>query len=112
MSLLRFLIDNRIVEHVVIQLCGCGVRSRFSIYRPRVIFPIHLGRGNVLSDVGVAAVEVCKLFPVFIDKLSCQTAFSPQTDIKDELNFIDQTVIDVLYAVIAFVSNQNHILHV
>ena len=28
------------------------------------------------------------------------------------LNFIDQTVIDVLYAVIAFVSNPNHILHV
>ena len=49
---------------------------------------------------------------MFIDKLSSQTAFSPQTDIKDELNFIDQTVVDVLYAVVAFVSNQNDVLHV
>ena len=97
---------------MVIQLCGCGVRSRFSIYRPRVIFPIHLGRGNVLSDVGVAAVEVCKLFPVFIYEFSGQTAFRSQTDIKNELNFIDQTVVDVFYAVIAFVSNQNDVLHV
>ena len=81
-------------------------------HRPRIVFPIHFCCGDVLPDVRIAAVEVCKLFPVFIDKLSSQTAFSPQTDIKDELNFIDQTVVDVLYAVVAFVSNQNDVLHV
>ena len=46
------------------------------------------------------------------NKLSGQTAFSPRTDIKDELNFIDQTVVDVLDAVVAFVSNQNDVLHI
>lgn len=64
-----------------------------------------LFRGHVLSIVGIAVAEVCKLFPVFIDKLTGQTAISPQTDIKNELNLIDQTIIDVLYTVTVFVSN-------
>ena len=45
-------------------------------------------------------------------RTTAQTAFSPRTDIKDELNFIDQTVADVLDAVVAFVSNQNDVLHI
>ena len=68
--------------------------------------------GDVLSDVRIAAVEVCKLLSMFIYEFSGQTAFRSQTDIKNELNFIDQTVVDVFYAVIAFVSNQNDVLHV
>ena len=49
---------------------------------------------------------------MFIYEFSGQTAFRSQADIKNELNFIDQTVVDVFYAVIAFVSNQNDVLHV
>ena len=49
---------------------------------------------------------------MFIYEFSGQTAFRSLTDIKNKLNFIDQTVVDVFYAVIALVSNQNDALHV